>query len=27
VLMGGSLRIDSRPGRGTHVRVEIPVDG
>lgn len=27
VLMNGSLRILSRPGRGTRVRVEIPVDG
>ena len=26
-LMNGSLRILSRPGRGTRVRVEIPVDG
>jgi signal transduction histidine kinase len=25
-LMNGSLRIVSRPGRGTRVRVEIPVD-
>jgi len=27
VLMDGSLTILSRPGRGTRVRVEIPVDG
>ena len=27
VLMGGSLRIMSRPGHGTRVRVEVPVDG
>lgn len=27
VLMNGSLRILSRPGRGTRVQVEIPVDG
>lgn len=27
VLMNGSLRIRSRPGRGTRVRVEVPVDG
>jgi len=27
LLMNGSLRIMSRPGRGTRVRVEIPVDG
>jgi signal transduction histidine kinase len=26
VLLNGSLRIVSRPGRGTRVRVEIPVD-
>ena len=26
-LMNGSLRILSRPGRGTRVRIEIPVDG
>ena len=27
VLMNGSLRIVSRPGHGTRVRAEIPVDG
>jgi signal transduction histidine kinase len=27
LLMNGALRIESRPGRGTCVRVEIPVDG